>query len=103
MVADSEGTLTVTTISGKSCPGRLSEAEARRLGEAVANAKPEDWKVAEPTCCDRIEWTLVLDRGGKKHEVTWIDDPKLALPDDLRTLTNLLAEIREKQTVSCRP
>ena len=102
MTVDSTGALTVTTLSRKSCPGRLSDAERRQLADAVANAKPESWTVPEPTCCDRIEWRLVLDHAGKKHEVAWIDDPKIELPPDLRALTNALGEIRAKRTAECR-
>lgn len=103
MDADSAGAITVKTVAGRSCPGRLSSDDARRLGEAVANAKPEAWTPQVPVCCDRIEWSLELTIGGKTHNATWIDDPDIALPDDLRALTRLLAEIREKHTRSCRP
>jgi hypothetical protein len=81
----------------------LSTDDARRLAEAVASAKPDGWTPQEPVCCDRIEWSLTLTIGGKTHTATWIDDPKIALPDDLRVLTRLLGVIREKHTVSCRP
>ena len=104
MVADSEGTVTVTTIARKTCPGRLSETELRRLADAIAKAKPEEWQPLHPEdiCCDRIEWSLALEIGGKTHTFTWIDDPKLALPPDLRTLTQVLGDIRVEHIASCR-
>lgn len=104
MVIDSAGTFTVTTMSGKTCPARLSEAESRKLADAVAKAKPDGWQTPSPEalCCDRIEWSLALTIGGKTHTATWIDDPKLAMPPDLRALTKVLGEIRGEHIAKCR-
>lgn len=104
LAIDSAGAFTVTTMSGKTCPDKLSDDESQRLAKAVANAKPETWQKpgAESICCDRIEWSLALTVGGKTHTVTWIDDPKFAMTDDLRALTNVLADIRASHMAKCR-
>jgi len=102
MHIDSKGAFTVTTMSGKRCPDRLSDEERQRLDKAIANARPDEWRGTETPCCDRIEWKLVLEIGGKKHEITWIDDPKFAMPDDLRALTNVLGDIESKHAAQCK-
>jgi hypothetical protein len=98
------GSMRIDSDGKTSCRRELTDAERRRLDDAVANAKPDGWKTvnAEGICCDRIEWTLALTIGGKTHKVTWIDDPKFAMPDDLRALTTELSKIQSSHECGSR-
>lgn len=88
----SNGEVSVTTMTGKSCTLRATDADLRRFVELLTNAKPEAWAesyVPENSCCDRFEYVLTLDEAGRKTTVKWIDDPA-PMPKDLQALTEAM-------------
>ena len=89
---DSAGEVAVTSMSGKSCTFRATDAELARFRELLTNAQPERWKdsyVPEESCCDRFQYEMTIDEAGAKTVVTWIDDPE-PMPEDLAALTNAM-------------
>ncbi|MDP9191053.1 MAG: hypothetical protein M3P06_05060 [Acidobacteriota bacterium] len=88
----SDGQVSVTSMSGRSCTFRATEEEIRRFKELLTNARPETWEqsyIPKDSCCDRFEYELVLDEAGAKQTVTWIDDPQ-PMPKDLVALTDAM-------------
>lgn len=88
----SDGQVSVTSMSGRSCTFRATEEEIRRFKELLTNARPETWEpsyIPKDPCCDRFEYELVLDEAGKKQTVKWIDDPQ-PMPKDLVALTDAM-------------
>lgn len=105
---DSAGEITVTTMLGKRCVYRATDAEMERFLELLTQAQPESWKesyVPENACCDRFEYEMVLDEAGTKHTVRWIDDPQ-PMPKDLVALTNAIVgpdpSLRTTYGTKCR-
>jgi hypothetical protein len=89
---DSEGTVSVTTMTGKSCTFRATDVERKRFVELLTNARPETWDesyVPENSCCDRISYEMTIDEAGKTKTVKWIDDPR-PMPKDLEALTEAM-------------
>lgn len=87
---DSEGTATVGE-----CVSNVPDLERFESLLAGAHAWRESY-VPENRCCDRIEYTLTLQMGGKTHRTVWIDDP-LPLPNDLSAMRDaLIHELRER-------
>jgi len=88
----SDGEISVTTMMGKSCTFRATEAELRRFVELLTRARPDAWEasyVPENSCCDRFEYELTLDEAGEQTTVKWMD-AGLPMPKDLQELTNAM-------------
>jgi hypothetical protein len=88
----SDGEVSVTSMTGRSCTFRATEEEMSRFRELLTNAKPDTWSesyIAKESCCDRFEYEMTLDEAGKKHTVKWIDDPA-PMPKDLAALTSAM-------------
>jgi len=84
---DSGGTATVGE-----CTSNITEEDLQRFDALLASAKPDPWHesyVPENKCCDRFEYALTLEAGGKTHKTAWIDDP-LPMPADLAALGEAL-------------
>ena len=84
---DSDGTATVGE-----CTSNITEEDLRRFDALLANAKPDAWRgsyVPENKCCDRFEYALTLEAGGKTSKTAWIDDP-LPMPADLTAIGEAL-------------
>jgi hypothetical protein len=89
---DSEGNITITTMSRNVCTFKASEDELARFNDLLASAHPEQWKesyLPENPCCDRFQYDLTLDRDGAKHATTWVDDPA-PMPKDLAAIADAL-------------
>lgn len=98
LTIDSKGAVVLKTVRGKTCELRESDDALRRLAAEVQAATPERWAesyVPENNCCDRVEWTLVFERGATKRETRWIDDPK-PMPRDLAAIVRTLDSLRVK-------
>jgi hypothetical protein len=82
----------ITTMAGKSCTGRADEEELSRFAALVENARPDRWAssyVPENPCCDRIEYTMTVERGGATRMVKWVDDPA-PMPTDLQAIVDAM-------------
>jgi len=92
---DSDGTATVGD-----CTSNITDEDLRRFDALLANARPATWRasyVPENPCCDRFEYALTIEAGGKTHKTAWIDDP-LPMPADLTALGEALQrELRERR------
>ena len=89
---DSDGRVEVTKMSGSRCVLTATAADLERVRQFVMAARPSRWRdsyAPEDRCCDRIEYTLTLDLGGRIRGVEWIDDP-LPMPSDLTALAETL-------------
>ena len=106
---DSDGTVTVSNIAGKSCSSDASAAELSRFEKLLAAARPDTWAadyVPENRCCDRIEYTLTVnERGAPETKVVWIDDPE-PMPKDLvalvRAVSGAAPSLRTEHGEKCR-
>jgi hypothetical protein len=89
---DSDGNVSVKTISGASCTTKGTAEELERIETLLATSHSETWGkyIPENPCCDRIEYKLTYD----KYTAEWIDDP-LPMPADLVKLSEELARIRQ--------
>lgn len=89
---DSNGSVTVVTMTGKKCQFKASDDDLRRFEALLAGARPAEWSryVPENTCCDRVEYTLTLDQAEKVYKAEWIDDP-LPMPEDLVRVSSAIA------------
>lgn len=91
----SDGKVTVTTMSGRSCTFDATAEERARIETLLANARPDTWAAEyapEDRCCDRIEYTMTVDEGGVQRKVEWIDDPE-PMPKDLAALVQALGGV----------
>jgi hypothetical protein len=89
----SDGTVSVRTMTGKSCSYRATEEEIQRFEELLTAATPEKWSASyapENRCCDRIEYTLTFDEADRRFTTEWIDGP-LPMPEDLVALSAAIA------------
>lgn len=87
---DSEGKVSVTSISKRSCTFEATDAERKRFDALIANARPETWKdsyVPEDPCCDRFEYRMTVVRGDRERKIVWVDDP-LPMPKDLQAIAD---------------
>ena len=92
IVLRSSGAATLLNGLGRvTCAGRITAAEGKRLGDLVAEARPEAWAASyalpsNPSgCCDQIRTTVRLTRGGQTSETFWFDVHP-PLPADLSSL-----------------
>ncbi len=93
----SDGTVSVTTMTGRSCSYRATEDELARFDELLAAATPEKWRdsyAPENRCCDRIEYMLTFDEADQKFATEWIDDP-LPMPEDLVAISDAVVGASE--------
>jgi hypothetical protein len=104
----SDGAVSVVSMAGMKCSYRATEEELQRIGPLVAAAHPETWKdsyAPEDRCCDRIQYTMTVDRAGVVKTTEWIDDP-LPMPKDLRDLSAAMMgpapSIRDSYSARCR-
>lgn len=84
---DSDGTAAVGE-----CTSNITDEDLQRFDALLAHAKPDQWKqsyVPENKCCDRFEYALTLEAGGKTRKTAWIDDP-LPMPGDLTAIGEAL-------------
>ena len=89
---DSDGTITVVSMNGRSCEFRATDQELAHLTAILGAAKPDGWAdsyVPQDRCCDRIYYRLKIEQRGGSRTISWIDDP-LPMPDDLVALTGAL-------------
>jgi hypothetical protein len=91
----SDGRVAVTNMSGKSCSFDAAADERKRFETLLTNARPDTWAaeyVPENNCCDRIEYTMIVDEGGVQKKVVWIDDPE-TMPKDLAALVQAMSGV----------
>lgn len=89
----SDGVVNVTTMNGKACSFTATPEEIARVGRILGAASPEAWResyLPEDTCCDRIEWTLTAEEGGRTFTTKWLDQPP-TIPADLIALGGAVA------------
>jgi hypothetical protein len=89
----SDGVVRVTNMTGKTCTFTATPAEVARIGQLVSASEASRWRqsyLPEDTCCDRIEWTLSVDGGGRTVSTKWLDREG-PLPADLTALADALA------------
>ncbi len=101
---DSTGAITITTSDPRQCAFTATADELRRFETLIDKARPESWRpsyVPENKCCDRFEWTLKLEQGGKTYETEWIDDP-LPMPNELTALAEAITSHRDAASLRSR-
>ncbi|HET7434828.1 MAG TPA: hypothetical protein VFN10_08975 [Thermoanaerobaculia bacterium] len=92
---DSEAKVAVTTIARKECASTATEDELARFDQALAAAKPEQWResyMPKDICCDRIESVLTVTIGEKTYTTKWLEVE--ALPRDVRAIAEALSAVR---------
>jgi hypothetical protein len=98
---DSTGEVRITSMGGKRCTYRATEAELARFNRLLTSSKPGTWAEhykPENDCCDRFQYDLTLDVGGKQTKTTWIDDPA-PMPQDLAALVDAITGARDSLRV----
>lgn len=88
----SDGTITITSMGGRSCTFQATGEELQRFETLLGNAQPEKWKdsyVPENPCCDRFEYKMTVDEAGVKRETQWVDDPD-PMPNDLAAIVEAM-------------
>jgi hypothetical protein len=100
---DSEGNVSVTTMSRKSCTYQASGEELTNVERLLASSEPAKWGdyVPENKCCDRIEYELTYDEAGRKYVARWITEP-LPMPEDLKKVSEALDGLRQKYGEQCK-
>jgi len=89
---------------GRGCEGRLSKEELRRVGRSVGESDPAGWEVSGPNAAaaDAVTYELELKAGdGRTHKVTWYDNTREGLPDDLRRLSEEVSRVLAEQARKC--
>jgi hypothetical protein len=89
----SDGVVRVTNMTGKTCTFTATPAEVEGIGKLVSASQASRWRqsyLPEDTCCDRIEWTLSVEHGGRTATTKWLDREG-PLPADLTALADALA------------
>ena len=89
---------------GHGCDGKLSREKLRHLGELIGESDPGGWKVSGPNAAaaDAVGYELELKaRGGRTHKVTWYDNTREGLPEDLRRLYEEVSRVIEGQARKC--
>lgn len=101
---DSDGAITVTTMTGTQCTYKATDQELRTLTELLTDARPTTWKSSyspENICCDRITYSLRVTAAGATKPVSWIDDP-LPMPHDLSALADAVRAQLHASAERCR-
>jgi hypothetical protein len=95
VTVDSDGNVSVTTMTRKSCTAHATAQELSRIETLLAGSHAERWGsyFPENKCCDRIEYRLTY----AEHAAEWIDDgpPR---PEDVVKLAEALTALRTKYT-----
>lgn len=101
---DSTGAIAITTSELTRCTFTATADELRRFETLIDQARPENWRpsyVPENKCCDRFEWRLKLEDGGRAYETEWIDDP-LPMPAELTALADAITSPRDPASLRSR-
>ncbi len=99
LVLESDGTISVTTMTQKTCSYQATAEEMQSIEALLAASHPEKWGTYFPQnkCCDRIEYKLTYG----KFSGEWIDAGP-PMPRDLAKLSDALGELRRKYDEQCR-
>ena len=101
----SDGAVRVTNMAGKTCTFTATPSEVARIGQLVSAAEASRWResyLPADTCCDRIEWTLSVEGGGRTVATKWLDREG-PLPADLTALADALAGGTESVRTAYEP
>ena len=84
------------------CKGTLSAKQLQPVSEAVAQAKPQEWKLSELKAPDAFGYKLELRLGSNTQPATvqWYDNTKDKLPSDLKRLSDVLMQTMK---TACHP
>lgn len=98
-----DGEVMVTSMAGERCRFGATDEELSRMTSAVAALAPAPPRrsFAPPDrCCDRIDYTLKVDRDGAQTTIDWIDDP-LPMPADVQVLVDAVNALRRAHGGRC--
>jgi len=87
----------------RGCEGRLTEEELRRLNKLIGESNPGGWEVSGPNAAaaDAISYELELKAGGRTHQITWYDNTRAGLPEDLLRLHEEVSRVMTEQARKC--
>jgi hypothetical protein len=91
----SDGKASVSRMNGAT-EVTLSQAELEQLSDAVRKALPGNWKspAVPRQGADMIMWSMKLESGSQKREVSWREDTSGELDAPVRALVDLMFALR---------
>jgi hypothetical protein len=94
--------------TAKSCEGRLSAEQLRKLNEVISQIRPNGWNLGglNAAAPDAFHYHLELTSGAKGkekiHEADWYDNTRNLLPGDLNSLAEFVWQVKASVSEKCR-